>query len=49
MSPAAREHRDALRAAMVAEGFQPSRSEWWHFSAPEAHGAPQVEAALGPP
>ncbi|HVO18452.1 MAG TPA: M15 family metallopeptidase [Anaeromyxobacter sp.] len=49
VSPAARAHRDALRAAMVAAGFEPSRSEWWHFSAPEAHGAPQLEAPLLPP
>ena len=48
VSPGARAHRDALRAAMVAAGFEPSRSEWWHFSAPEAHGAPQIEVPLLP-
>jgi len=46
VSPAARAHRDALRRAMVAAGFLPSRSEWWHFSAPEARGAPLIEADL---
>jgi zinc D-Ala-D-Ala dipeptidase len=49
VSPGARAHRDALRAAMVEAGFEPSRSEWWHFTAPEARGAPQVEVPLSPP
>ncbi len=49
VSREARAHRAVLREAMVAAGFEPSRSEWWHFSAPEAHGAPQVEAPLAPP
>lgn len=48
VSPAARAHREALRQAMLAEGFLPSRLEWWHFSAPEALGAPLVDAALAP-
>lgn len=46
--PEARAHRNALREAMVAEGFVPSRLEWWHFSAPEAKGAPIVLAPLVP-
>jgi D-alanyl-D-alanine dipeptidase len=49
VSREAQAHRAALREAMVDAGFEPSRSEWWHFSAPEAHGAPQVEAQLAPP
>jgi D-alanyl-D-alanine dipeptidase len=48
VSPAARRHRDLLRAALVAEGFRPIRLEWWHFEAPEAHGAPLLEASLAP-
>jgi D-alanyl-D-alanine dipeptidase len=48
VSPAARRHRDLLRAALVAEGFRPIRLEWWHFEAPEARGAPRLEAALAP-
>jgi zinc D-Ala-D-Ala dipeptidase len=48
VSAAARAHRDALRGAMVEAGFEPSRSEWWHFNAPEARGAPLVDAPLAP-
>jgi len=48
VSPAARRHRDLLRAAMLAEGFRPIRLEWWHFDAPEARGAPLLEAPLAP-
>jgi D-alanyl-D-alanine dipeptidase len=44
----ARRNRDRLRAAMVAEGFRPSRMEWWHFEAPEARGAPVLDVPLGP-
>ncbi len=46
VSPEARAHRDALREAMVAAGFIPSRSEWWHFSAPEARGAPLLDVPV---
>lgn len=28
----ARDHRDALRAAMTAAGFRVNPREWWHFS-----------------
>ena len=28
----AREHRDALEAAMRAAGFRPNPAEWWHYS-----------------
>ncbi len=41
-------HRAALREAMVAAGFRPSRSEWWHFDAPGARGLPILEVALAP-
>lgn len=44
----ARTHRDLLRAAMLAEGFHVNPSEWWHFDAPEAAGAPLLDAALAP-
>ena len=44
----ARRNRDRLRAAMEAEGFRPSRMEWWHFEAPEARGAPVLDVPLGP-
>lgn len=47
--PAARAHRRALREAMVAAGFQPSRSEWWHYSAPEARGAPLLDMPVTAP
>ena len=30
-----RHHRDALRNAMMAEGFVPAKYEWWHFHAPD--------------
>jgi D-alanyl-D-alanine dipeptidase len=48
VSPAARRHRDALRAALLAEGFRPIRLEWWHFDAPEARGAPVLDVPLEP-
>jgi D-alanyl-D-alanine dipeptidase len=48
VSPTARAHRKALRDAMVAAGFTPSRSEWWHFSAPEARGARLLDVPVAP-
>jgi D-alanyl-D-alanine dipeptidase len=48
VSPAARRNRDLLRAAMEAEGFRVNRMEWWHFDAPEARGAPVLDAPLAP-
>ncbi len=38
-TPAARENAARLEAAMVAEGFEPLATEWWHFDAPgwQAH------------
>ncbi|MFT3917807.1 MAG: M15 family metallopeptidase [Anaeromyxobacteraceae bacterium] len=43
---AAARNRDRLRAAMEAEGFRVNRMEWWHFDAPEARGAPLLDAEL---
>jgi D-alanyl-D-alanine dipeptidase len=48
VSPAARRHRGLLRAAMEEAGFRPSRSEWWHFDAPEARGAPVLDEPVAP-
>ncbi len=48
ISPAARRHRQLLRAAMEEAGFRPSRSEWWHFDAPEARGAPVLDVPVAP-
>ena len=48
VSPAARRHRDLLRAAMEEAGFRVNRMEWWHFDAPEARGAPVLDARLSP-
>ncbi len=48
VSPAARRHRQLLRAAMEDAGFRPSRSEWWHFDAPEARGAPVLDLSVEP-
>jgi D-alanyl-D-alanine dipeptidase len=48
VSPAARRNRDLLRAAMEAEGFRVNRMEWWHYDAPEARGAPLLDAPLAP-
>jgi zinc D-Ala-D-Ala dipeptidase len=35
-----------LRTAMEAEGFRKNRMEWWHYEAPEAHGAPLLDVPL---
>jgi len=43
----ARDHRETLRQAMVQAGFRPNRMEWWHYDAPEAHGAPVLDVPLG--
>jgi zinc D-Ala-D-Ala dipeptidase len=40
------ERRALLRAAMEAAGFRINRMEWWHYEAPEAHGAPLLDVAL---
>jgi D-alanyl-D-alanine dipeptidase len=33
---------------MVAAGFEPSKTEWWHFTAPEARGAPLRDTPVAP-
>ena len=43
---AALRNRRALRAALEAEGFRVNPSEWWHFDAPEARGAPLLDVPL---
>lgn len=40
------ERRALLRAAMEAAGFKINRMEWWHYEAPEAHGAPLLDVPL---
>jgi D-alanyl-D-alanine dipeptidase len=40
------ERRALLRAAMEAAGFRINRMEWWHYEAPEAHGAPLLDVPL---
>jgi D-alanyl-D-alanine dipeptidase len=35
-----------LRTAMQAAGFRINRMEWWHYEAPEAHGAPLLDVPL---
>jgi D-alanyl-D-alanine dipeptidase len=49
ISPAARRHRDALRAAMTAAGFAVNPMEWWHFDAPGAAALPLLDVPLGGP
>ncbi len=46
---AARRHRDALRAAMEAEGVRVNPMEWWHFDAPGAGRYPVLDVPLAPP
>jgi D-alanyl-D-alanine dipeptidase len=46
ISPRARRHRDALRAAMTAAGFQVNPMEWWHFDAPGAAARPLLDVPL---
>ncbi len=46
VSPLARRHRQLLREAMEEAGFRPSRSEWWHFDAPEARRAPVLDVPV---
>ena len=40
------ERRALLRVAMEAAGFHVNRMEWWHYEAPEAHGAPLLDVPL---
>ncbi len=46
VSAAARRHRALLRGAMERAGFRPDRGEWWHFTAPEARGAPLLDVPI---
>jgi beta-N-acetylhexosaminidase/D-alanyl-D-alanine dipeptidase len=44
--PAARANAARLEAAMVAEGFEPFPTEWWHFDAPGWQGYALLDAPL---
>jgi zinc D-Ala-D-Ala dipeptidase len=44
--PEVAERRALLRAAMEAAGFRINRMEWWHYEAPEAHGAALLDTPL---
>ena len=44
--PEVAERRALLRAALEAAGFHINRMEWWHYEAPEAHGAPLLDVPL---
>jgi zinc D-Ala-D-Ala dipeptidase len=41
-----RQRRALLREAMEAAGFRINRMEWWHYEAPEAHGAPLLDVPV---
>ena len=43
---AARRRRDALRAALEAEGFVAYAREWWHFAAADSVRHPVLDEAL---
>lgn len=45
-SAAARDHRRQLRMAMVAHGFIPLQTEWWHFDAPDWQQFPTMDVPL---
>ncbi len=45
-SPEVAARRALLRTAMEAAGFKRNRMEWWHYEAPEAHGAPLLDVPL---
>jgi D-alanyl-D-alanine dipeptidase len=50
VAPRARRHRDLLRTAMTAAGFEVNPMEWWHFDAPGAAARPLLDVPLdGPP
>ncbi|MGO8968486.1 MAG: M15 family metallopeptidase [Myxococcaceae bacterium] len=38
--------RALLLSAMEEAGFKKNRMEWWHYEAPEAHGAPLLDVPL---
>jgi len=39
-TPEEKRNRKRLRDAMLAEGFQPIRMEWWHYEDPDERGSP---------
>jgi zinc D-Ala-D-Ala dipeptidase len=43
---AARRNAQVLEDAMVAEGFEPLPTEWWHFDAPGWKRAPLLDQPL---
>jgi zinc D-Ala-D-Ala dipeptidase len=45
----ARRHRDTLRTAMTAAGFQVNPVEWWHFDDPDAPALPLLDLPLDGP
>ena len=47
-TPEARANRETLRRVMLQAGFRPNRMEWWHYDAPEAHGAPLLDVPVEP-
>ena len=46
-SPVARDNAVRLEAAMVAEGFEPLPTEWWHFDAPGWQADELLDIPLG--
>jgi zinc D-Ala-D-Ala dipeptidase len=44
----ARSNAERLEAAMVAEGFEPLPTEWWHFDAPGWEADPLLDVPLAP-
>lgn len=46
LSTRARAHREILRAVMEGAGFRANPMEWWHFEAPDCHGAPLLDEPL---
>jgi zinc D-Ala-D-Ala dipeptidase len=47
-SPAARANAELLEQVMVAEGFEPLPTEWWHFDAPGWKRYPLSDEPLAP-
>lgn len=45
-SPTARRNAELLESAMVAEGFLPMASEWWHFDGPDWRRYPLQDVPL---
>ena len=48
-TPTARRNAEVLEAAMVAEGFRPMVSEWWHFDGPGWRRYPLEDVPLSGP